>query len=179
MTVIECLGCGLTHEPAGMPRPAERNATGECFEEYGLLLARSSSTPGYRPVHQLVVDAYTCQHPAGRSRREVQSTALSLMTLCLFCEEGEDPADGSWLHAMMMRGRPGFFRRLDPPNLTGLLTHRDVSGAQCPSQHAELAWSWATSVWSVWESHHPTVREWNVRTCADVIGRGGRGRPRR
>jgi len=44
------------------------------------------------------------------------------MTSCLFCEEAEDPADGPWLHAMMMRERPRFVYHLDPPDLTGLLT---------------------------------------------------------
>lgn len=183
MTTVECPGCGLVHEARGRPRPAKRGATGECFEEYGILLDRSYSRAEYRPAHQLVVDAYICQHP-GTSRREVQSTALCLMTLCLFCADAADPADpadpadGPWLHAMMMRGRPDFFHHLDPPDLTGLLTHREVLMARSASEHALLARAWAGSVWSAWEPQHAVVGEWVARACGDVVGRGGR-RPRR
>lgn len=58
---------------------------------YAELLARSYSDPGLRQVHQLVVDAYAAQHAGGTSRRQVQTVALCLMTLCLVFENDVDP----------------------------------------------------------------------------------------
>lgn len=66
-----CPGCGLTAPDTGDAPPAEYVASGACRRLYGELLARGYCDPGYRGVHQMVVDAYAAQHAGGTSRREV------------------------------------------------------------------------------------------------------------
>ena len=93
-----CPGCGLIAPGTGAPRPADRNASPGCWAVYETVLSRSYGLAAYRPVHQIVVDAYIAQHPMSSTRREVAAVALCLMTLCLFVEEGADPRDGAELH---------------------------------------------------------------------------------
>ncbi len=102
-----CPGCGLTAPETGDDPPAEHVASAACYRLYGQLLARDYSDAGYyRAAHQMVVDAYAAQHAGGTSRREVQSVALCLMTLCLFVEAGVDPAQGPRLHQQLVANRP-------------------------------------------------------------------------
>lgn len=70
-TETTCPGCGrvATGEPT---TPTER-ASLACQASCGALLALSYSNPAYRIVHQLIVDAYATQHPAGTERRQVQA----------------------------------------------------------------------------------------------------------
>lgn len=158
--LVTCPGCGLRTPDTGGTPPAERGASAGCWERYGELLARSYSGEAYRAVHQLIVDAYIAQHPAGQTRREIQTVALCLMTLCLFIEDGSDPRQGPALHKRMMANRPNF-RWLRPPRLHGLLTVADILPASTPDEHERLAWAWGRQVWQAWTPHHPTIREWN------------------
>ncbi|MBE1558747.1 DUF5946 family protein [Nonomuraea africana] len=162
MTTTFCPGCGLVAPATGGPLPRERGASAECRERYGELLARSYGIAEYRHVHQLVVDAYIVQHPAGDSRREIQSVALCLMTLCLFVEGAADPRDGAMLHKRMMADRPGYFHWLRPPPLHGLMTAVDVLAARDAVEHERLVWAWGREVWQAWSPHHATVRRWNA-----------------
>ncbi|MFI9818422.1 DUF5946 family protein [Saccharothrix variisporea] len=156
-----CPGCGLDLPDVDADPPAERDASAACFARYGELLARSYGIAEYRPVHQLVVDAYVAQHPGGTSRREVQTTALCLMTLCLAVEDGVDPRRGPELHKKMVADRPDF-HWLAPPRRDGLLTVEDVLAAADASEHQRLVWAWARELWRAWEPHHATIRAWNT-----------------
>jgi hypothetical protein len=156
---MKCPGYGLDLAENGTP-PPERGASGACFTRYGELLARSYSIPAYRPVHQLVVDAYIAQHPAGTTHREIQSVAVCLMTLCLFIEEGVDPQEGPALHKRMATQR---FHWLEPPVLSGLRTVEDVLVAGNATDHERLVWAWSRDVWQAWAPHHATIRAWNAR----------------
>ncbi|MCP2166479.1 DUF5946 family protein [Goodfellowiella coeruleoviolacea] len=159
-TVSTCPGCGLSRPDAGGVGPTERTASAACAERYGELLARSYGIAEYRPVHQIVVDAYAAQHPGGTSRREIQRVALCLMTLCLFIEDGADPRDGPVLHKRMVATRPDF-HRLDPPAHRGRLTVADVLAADSAAEHTRLVWAWGRDVWQAWAPHHATIRAWN------------------
>ena len=97
-------GCGLIGPHSTGAPPAEHVASATCWRLYGELLARSYNNSDYRGVHQMIVDAYAAQHAGGKSRREVQTVALCLMTLCLFCEDAVDPADGPRRAAEPVRG---------------------------------------------------------------------------
>jgi len=102
-----CPGCGLVTADGDGDAPIDHVASAVCYRLYGELLARSYSDPNYRPVHQMLVDAYAAQHAGGTSRGQVQTVALCLMTLCLFIENEIDPAQGPRLHKQMVRpGRP-------------------------------------------------------------------------
>jgi Family of unknown function (DUF5946) len=160
--VSTCPGCGLTAAEAGEPAPEEHSASAACWAVYGQLLARSYTDPDYRAVHQVLVDAYAAQHAGGSSRREVQSVSLCLMTLCLFVEDGVDPAQGPALHKEMVAHRPDF-TWLAPPDQRGLMTVADVLSARDADEHRRLVREWGREVWRAWAPHHPTIRAWNAQ----------------
>ena len=83
---------------------------------------------------------------------------IHLMTLCLFLEHGTDPALGTRLHRRMVQ-RP-VFRPLEPPSRRGDLTPLSVPTSGDPSTAKAAAYSWAADSWTVWSTHHATVRTW-------------------
>jgi len=157
----DCPACGLTAPITSGPSPDEVNASAGCFALYGELLALEFTDPAYRRVHQVTVDAYAAQHAGGTSRREVQTVALCLMTLCLFIENGVDPAEGPALHKRMVARRPDF-TWLAPPPQRDLLTVADVLTARDAEEHRHLVRKWGGQVWQAWTPHHSTVRAWNA-----------------
>lgn len=158
MSIIStCPGCG--YEAADQAAPiTEPPASAACYSCYTQLLARSYSQPAYRGVHQMVVDTYNAQHPGGREHRAIQAVAVCLMTLCLFLEDGVDPAEGPQLHKAMA-DRP-MFTWLPAPNLHGLMTAADVLVATDPAGHERLVRAWAGEVWQAWAVQHDTVHGW-------------------
>ncbi|MCX5206482.1 DUF5946 family protein [Streptomyces sp. NBC_00237] len=161
--MTSCPGCGLAAPATGGPLPAERVASAECWQRYGELLARSYTVADCRHVHQLVVDSYVAQHAGGESRREIQTVALCLMTLCLFVEDDADPREGPALHRRMMADRPAYFHWLEPPPQIGLMTAADVLAARDAVEHERLVRAWSRGVWRAWAPHHATIRGWNAR----------------
>lgn len=165
-TASTVLWCGLTAAETGGPAPAEHVASPACYQLYGQLLARDYSNPDcYRRAHQMNVDAYAAQHAGGTSRREVQTVGLCLMTLCLFCEDGVDPADGPALHKRMVAHRPDF-TWLAPPPQHDVMTVGDVLTARDATEHERLTREWACQVWQAWAPHHGTIRKWNAQALA-------------
>lgn len=160
-----CPGCGLSTAEGGATTPQEMSASAACFALYGQVLARSYTHPAYRRVHQMVVDAYAAQHAGGTGRRVVQSTALCLMTLCLFVEEDVDPLEGPALHKRMVAHRPAF-TWLAPPSQPGLMTVADVVAATDAFEHCKLVREWGQQVWQAWVPHHATIRVWNAQALA-------------
>lgn len=158
-----CPGCGLTAPESTGPVPEEHSASAACWAVYGQVLARSYAEYGYRAVHQMVVDAYVAQHAGGTSRREVQSVGLCLMTLCLFVEDGVDPAQGPALHKQMVAHRPDF-TWLSPPDQRGIIAVADVFRARDADEHCRLVRHWGRQVWQAWAPHHATIRDWNTQT---------------
>lgn len=156
-----CPGCGLSAPAAGGPVPEDHVASAECWAAYGRLLACSYRDPDRRAVHQMIVDAYAAQHAGGTSRRQVQTVALCLMTLCLFIEDDVDPARGPALHKQMVARRPEF-TWLAPPPLAGLMTVVDPLGAGDAAAYRRLVREWGRQIWQAWTAHHPTVRAWNT-----------------
>ena len=163
-----CPGCGLTAPESAGPIPEEHSASAACWAVYGQVLARSYTDPGCRAVHQMVVDAYAAQHAGGTSRREVQSVGLCLMTLCLFVEDGVDPAQGPALHKQMVTHRPDF-TWLAPPHQRGLMTVADVLSAHDADEHCRLVREWGRQVWQAWARHHATIRAWNTQALTSPL----------
>lgn len=157
-----CPSCGLVTPTTDRPQPLERNASPGCWTVYETVLARSYGLPAYRPVHQIVVDAYIAQHPMSTTRREIAAVALCLMTLCLFVEEDADPRDGAELHKRMVARRPAF-HALEAPDLTGITTVADVAAADNAEEHSRLVREWGQDVWAAWEPAHETIRRWNAK----------------
>ena len=160
-----CPGCGLRADEAAGPTPEEHLASAACWALYGKVLARSYTDPDYHAVHQMVVDAYAAQHAGGLSRREVQSVALCLMTLCLFVEDGVDPAQGPALHKRMVAHRPDF-AWLAPPNQPDSMTGANVLSADDKDDYCLLVRKWGCQVWQAWAPHHATIKAWNTQALS-------------
>ena len=129
------------------------------------MLAREYGDPAYFRLHQVTVDTYAVQHPGVPERRSIQSVALHLITLCLFVEEGADPAEGPKLHKRL--AKQSSFHWLEPPRPNRRLTVADVLQAQTPAEHERMVEAWARAVWAAWEPHHATVRGWIEHALSD------------
>lgn len=154
-----CPGCGI--ELPTVTPPATHpsfGASASCWQLYGELLAREFQDPSSFPLHQMTVDVYAVQHPRVDSRRGIRSTALHLMTLALWIEDGTDPRHGPLLHRRMAGSLD--FGRLEPPRPNGTMTVVDVLAADSPDRHAALVRAWGEDIWRAWEPHHETVRRW-------------------
>ena len=157
MTRSTCPSCGYEAEDQRQP-DTEDVYSEACYDCFTQVLARSYCDISYRRVHQMVVDAYTVQHPGRSDRRgATQAIALCLMTLCLFLEEGVDPGEGPRL-PKAMADHP-VFHSLVPPDLRGLPTAADVLAADA-SEYQRLVRTWAGRVWQAWGPHHATIRQW-------------------
>ena len=154
---VPCTGCGGMFPPVDGPSHRYMTSSPGCWQAFGTVLAADYTSPERMAFHQVVVDAYAAQHPGEDGPRQVQSVGLHLMTLCLFLEEGVDPALGPALHRRMVR-RPQFHRleRSGPGRLTVL--HMPVTGPADAARTA--AYEWADAVWSSYTPDHATVRGW-------------------
>lgn len=141
-----------------------------CWGGFGEVLAGDYSSRERMCVHQVVVDAYAAQHPGdGSMPQQVQSVGLHLMTLCLFLEQGTDPALGAVLHRKMVR-KPSF-TRLERTGV-GELTWRHLPKSGDPDTFREAAYGWATSVWRTYQDAQPTVRLWLRDSGFDLPTKG-------
>lgn len=166
-----CPGCGLEQPP--LPGPTHRYLTASpaCWRAFGALLAVGYATPGRRPFHQVVVDAYAAQHPGEGLREQVQSVGLHLTTLCLFLEHGTDPALGPRMHRRMIR-RP-VFHRVEPVGRSPV-TVVDVPLGGAPDDARRAAHAWGRAVWGLYAHEHATVRRWLDDAGFDVPDRAGK-----
>jgi hypothetical protein len=155
-----CPGCGaVLAAREGQPH-VYMTGSPACWAAYGELLAAQYNDPERMRFHQLVVDTYAVQHPGGHDPRAVRSVGIHLMTLCLFLEDGTDPALGTRLHRRMV-ARP-VFHRLTPPEQRGRLTCLDVPTSGPAPQARSRVYAWAEDVWAAWAVHHDTVRGWLI-----------------
>lgn len=158
MGEVVCFGCGATVPGTEGPVHAYMLAAPGCWALYGTLLEWRPSLPGpsAATVGQLMVDAYAAQHPTNPDRRNRQSVAVHLMSLCASLEDGVPGARlrhlmGGWTH----RDYP----LLLPHPAAYAVTVRDVADAD-PEARAAVVSAWAAATWSAWSAHHAQVRTW-------------------
>lgn len=164
---VQCVGCGgLVPEMEGSTH-AYMQASPGCWTVYGQLIARITGAPDSPVTAWHHVDCYAVQHPGGaeHDRRQRQSVAVHLTTLCLLLEQGL-PAG----QAFAVRGRlsrtvlPAFglpdWPYLTPPTDVCPITAIDVHAATDPVQLAGQVHAWAETAWAAWDEHHSTVRTW-------------------
>jgi hypothetical protein len=153
-----CPGCGGAFTDIDGPVHRYMTSSPACWRGFGELLAADYSSPERMAFHQVVVDAYAAQHPgSGTAPQQVRSVGLHLMTLCLFLDNGVDPALGATLHRKMVR-KPAF-RRLERSG-SGALTWKHVPPEAPPAVARSAAYEWATGVWDTYRTEHPTIRAW-------------------
>lgn len=153
-----CPGCAGVFVDTGGPVHRYMTSSPGCWAGFAALLAADYASSDRMNIHQLVVDAYAAQHPGdGALVQQVRSVGLHLMTLCLFLEDGADPALGTELHRRMV-GKPTFHRleRSGP----GQLTWQHVPIAGPVDMVRDAAYEWAKSVWETYGAEHATVRDW-------------------
>lgn len=157
MSEVLCFGCGaLVPDQHGPVHKYMLSAPG-CWATYGSVLAWHAGLPSADPaVSQHMVDAYAAQHAANDDRRNRQSVAVHLMSLCAALEHRVSGTRlpqmiGSWTHRdyPQLVPRPGAYP----------ITIREVADVTGNSRPA-LIDDWAASTWAAWSAHHITVRTW-------------------
>lgn len=116
-------------------------------------LPRLAADPG---TSQYLADAYAVQHATNPDRRNRQSVAVHLMSLCAAQEHGISSARlrqmiGSWTH----RDYP----QLIPRPSVYPVTIRDVIEAAETMRSAVIG-DWSISSWAAWSAHRDTIRAW-------------------
>lgn len=166
--LVTCVGCGGdVPEVQGATHEYMLSSPG-CWRLYGQWAAErawSGQVGSVVAAHH--VDCYAIQHPgnAVHDRRQRQSIAVHLTSLCLLLEFGQPPQD-----AMRSRARTGAtvlaalglddWPLLHPPHYLGAMTIADVAATVDPNGAEEAFVHWAQEGWNAWSAHHTTVREW-------------------
>jgi hypothetical protein len=133
------------------------SATG-CWERYGSLedwKAGLGGDDGIDTVQDLV-DSYAAQHATNVDRRNRQSVAVHLMSLCARLEMGLTGRErrsgiGIWV------GRD--YPALDPRPAGYSITVADIARTPEPARPSAVG-RMAVSTWSAWAVHHGTIRRW-------------------
>ncbi len=103
-----------------------------------------------------LADAYAAQHPANPDRRNRQSVAVHLMSLCAGQERG---ISGDRTRQMISRWTHRDYPQLCPWPKAFPVTIRDVTDAD-ENTRLVLVAEWAASTWRAWSAHHDTIRAW-------------------
>jgi hypothetical protein len=150
------------------PAHAYMLSTPGCWALYGSLLSwRSSLTGAAAPgTSQYLVDTYAVQHATNPERRNRQSVAVHLMSLCAALEHDIPGVRlrhliGEWTHREypLLLPRPASFT----VTVTGV-------AAAAPGGRAEAVAGWARATWTDWSGHQERVRGW----LADALSRASR-----
>lgn len=155
---VRCFGCGATVPTVDGPVHPYMLAEPGCWALYGALQDWKLSQRGTDSVAivQLVVGTYACQHATNADRRNRQSVAVHLMSLCASLEQGLPAAQvrdlmGGWTH----REYPILLPRPD----TYPVTVRDIADCDVAARRGAVT-DWATSTWAAWSVQHDQVRWW-------------------
>ncbi len=154
-----CPGCRAIYVPRPQIKPHEYiGASAACWSAFGELTARESSDPAYGVVHRHTVDIYAAQHPGLDGRKQRQSVAVHLISLCAWLEHGFGPDALLPVTRRLADGKRDW-PWLVPPS-TYSVTVRDVLSATTGFDHVAQIEEWARVVWDAWAEHHTTIRQW-------------------
>jgi hypothetical protein len=147
-----CIGCGGRVPDVEGPAHAYMLASPGCWQRYGQVIANSLTQRHH-------VDCYAAQHPGGaeHDRRQRQSVAVHLISLCLLLEHKVQPSRGRLSETVLPRLELSEWPYLPPPETLGTMTVSDVHTSQDIDE-------WAAAVWDAWADHHDTVRRWAQAT---------------
>jgi hypothetical protein len=155
---VRCFGCGAVVADVAGPVHAYMLAAPGCWSAYGALLAWRMSLAGPEALttSQHLVDAYAAQHATNHERRNRQSVAVHLMSLCASLERG---IPGARLRHLIGGWTGRDYPLLLPRPASYAVTVRDVEGAALPAR-PETVGAWAGATWSAWGAHQERVRQW-------------------
>jgi Family of unknown function (DUF5946) len=109
---------------------------------------------------QYLVDSYAVQHAANPDRRNRQSVAVHLMSLCASLEQG---IPGTRLRQMIGMWTHRDYSALAPGPDAYQLTVRNLTDA-AGQDRAGLVSDMATATWAAWFAHHDQIRAWLAAT---------------
>jgi len=169
-----CEGCGGLGVAVDGPTHPYMRSSPECWQAYGELAALLHRLPADDAARHHHVDAYAVQHPgqAEQDRRQRQSVAVHLVSLCLLLEHGQPPGS-----AARRRGRTSAtvlprlglpdWPYLAPPAGPAAVTAIDVLAVTRTPDGPLLARAWLETAWAAWQDHHSAVRSWAQATLED------------
>ncbi|HSK95230.1 MAG TPA: DUF5946 family protein [Euzebyales bacterium] len=147
-----CPGCGV-ELPANDWQAQQPGRTTECWELYGEVLAHEQAALSLvRDYHQLTVDAYAAQHPAGNR----MGLVYGLVGLHLTLDRDIAGVDVRTMH-QRMTDTVVHWPDLVPPATRGAVTVADVALASGVDAHADLVTRWAQDVWRAWADAHRAI----------------------
>ena len=158
MGEVRCFGCGAQVPDQEGPTHTYMLSAPGCWALYGSVLAwrNTLAASGEFTAAQRIVDTYAVQHATNPDRRNRQSVAGHLMSLCASIEHG---ISGARLQTMIGDWTHRDYPQLAPRPAGYPVTVRHVAGAGENSRRAAVD-NWATSAWAAWAAHHDTVRDW-------------------
>jgi hypothetical protein len=158
MPDVHCFGCGASVPATDGPVHAYMLAAPGCWALYGSILERQYANGAVLQleVSQWLVDAYAAQHATNTDRRNRQSVALHLVSLCAAFDDSM-PADARRRLIGHLAHRE--YPVLEPTVTSFAVTVRNVADA-ADTNRADVAERWARGTWDAWATHHETVRSW-------------------
>lgn len=159
MNEVRCFGCGALVLDVDGPTHDYMLAAPGCWALYCSLEDWKShlAMPGAVAVVQDLVDAYAAQHPAHADRRNRQSVAIHLMSLCLALERG---GSGALRRSSLGRWAHREYPQLQPYPSRYEVTVREIADAGRDGDRVTVIKQMTASTWSSWAAHHPAVRGW-------------------
>ena len=163
MREVRCSGCGAVVPDVSGPVHAYMHAAPGCWalycglEDWKASLAADHDAP---TLIQHLVDSYAVQHAANPDRRNRQSVAVHLMSLCASLEQG---IPGARLRHMIGTWTGREYPLLVPRPDAYRLTVRDLADAQ---DRPGLVADMARAAWTAWSAHHDQIRAWLAAATA-------------
>lgn len=158
MTEVRCFACGAPVQDIDGPTHGYMSSAPGCWALYTALQDWTLGLAGEDRLTLAMdlVDTYAAQHATNTERRNRQSVAVHLMSLCLTLEHGVSGARrrmliGGWTHREYpaLTPRPGAYP----------LTVRDLADAP-EADRAALVREMAAATWAAWTPHHAAIRAW-------------------
>jgi hypothetical protein len=109
---------------------------------------------------QHLVDSYAAQHAANPDRRNRQSVAVHLMSLCASLEQG---VPGTRLRQMIGAWTHREYPLLVPRPDAYQFTVRDLADT-AEQDRPGLVSDMAAATWAAWSAHHEQIRAWLTAT---------------
>ncbi|MBV9449270.1 MAG: hypothetical protein JO345_25575 [Streptosporangiaceae bacterium] len=166
---VRCSNCGALVPDIAGPVHAYMHAAPGCWALYTALedwkAAQAGGRPGGVDIGVHLVDSYAAQHAANAERRNRQSVAVHLMSLCAALEHGRS---GAWRRRAMGAWTHREYRLLEPRPPAFDTTIRDVADAPGPARPGVVQ-AMAEATWGAWSVHHSQIRAW----LAEIMSRGG------
>jgi len=158
MVEVQCFGCGAAVPATDGPIHAYMQAAPGCWALYGSVLEwqYARSTVQQPEVSQWLVDAYAAQHATNTDRRNRQSVALHLVSLCAAFEDRMPPGERRRLIGQLAHRE---YPVLHPLVTSFAITIRDVADA-ADVDRPDAVRHWARVTWDAWAAQHEVVRSW-------------------